>query len=182
MSGLSRSACQGPHIHQLSPSLRILKSNFVLAINRLGHHIPNGVLRGTPNADTNWPETRIHAIIPLARLNHTVLTSIFMLQKYFFCFKLSSGCSLFGLPFTNEELKKVGSWCHAHFCHTCRPHSCHKLLDTKWQCTWLCFHNFKCWFQKTLDPKSTEKLLWVLCLILFQSIGPVLFHSLETLQ
>ena len=52
--------------------------------------------------------------------------------------------SHFGLLFTNEEQKKVGSWHNKHSCHACRPYSWHHRLPvTKWQHACSCFHEFQ---------------------------------------
>ena len=54
------------------------------------------------------------------------------------------GAMLVHSIFTNEEQRKVVLWCIWYSCHTCWPCSWHhwlKLLGTKWQHSWSCFHS-----------------------------------------
>ena len=69
--------------------------------------------------------------------------SVFMQHKYFFASNLSSsGCSQVCLLFTSRKLSV--QWHNVHFCPTCYPWSWwhkHRLTDTKWKCSRLCFCN-----------------------------------------
>ena len=84
-------------------------------------------------------------------------------QQYCFAVNLSSkGRSHIGSLFIKQDQKKAGSWCNTHCCYTCRPCSwdcIHRMPDTKWQHSLLCF----CYFQKStiskLAHKSSGKLL-----------------------
>ena len=75
----------------------------------------------------------------------------------------SSGCSPFGLLFTNEAQRKAGSRHFWHLTHTCQPClSCHwhRLLGTKWQHNGCVCATFRCQFL-TNRMRNQEKSCFV---------------------
>jgi len=78
------------------------------------------------------------------------------------------GHSHVGLHFTNEEQKKTGLRHIWQFCSTCQPCLwCHwyRLLNIKWQHSWLCFFSFQSLIFHKQDKKLSEKLWCVYCFV-----------------
>ena len=101
----------------------------------------------------------------------------FMQLQCFFALTLNASWhSHVGSLFTKEQLKKVGSWCNVHFCHTSPSAMSMSKFGSKWQHLQPCFPNFPTSISSRLDHKLTEKLLWeffVFFKIQFLSVGPI---------
>ena len=90
-----------------------------------------------------------------------------------FSFKteLFFGRSHVGPLFTNEEQKRVVSWCNRHLSQTCQPCAkCHRptLPDTKWQYSQPRAQNWPNSIFDKVDQNLTQKLPmpWVILLVL----------------
>ena len=87
-----------------------------------------------PSGKSAWEEEKFANIYSCRLHNYDDFVDIYATERLF-CLRFELTDSLFA----SEEQKKVGSWCHWHFCCTCWPCSWHRryrLPGTKWQCSW----------------------------------------------
>ena len=102
-------------------------------------------LKGNQTKEASWPDFIFFNAFSSAGLHLGCFVNIYAKEILFFCFELERLAHVDWFGFTNKEKKKVGLWCILYFCHTFCPCWCHwyRLLDTKWQHSWLCLHNFQ---------------------------------------
>ena len=110
------------------------------------------------------------------------VSSLFMQQMYFLLqiWTPQGAAILFHSWLTNSRKRLA---CYITATHSCSWCHRHRLTNTKWQCSSLCFHDFQMWiFFNKPDYKIDKTTIPALSVFLipFLSIGPVILLHLES--